>query len=94
MIYDEVETADRDDLRDLQSERLREAVQHAYENVPFYRETFDEADISPDDIDGIDDIKKLPFTTKEDFLEEYPDGLFAVEWDAVRRIHEIGRAHV
>lgn len=87
MIYDEVETVDRDDLRDLQSERLREAVQHAYENVPFYRETFDEADISPDDIEGIDDIKQLPFTTKEDFQEEYPDGLFAVEWDAVRRIH-------
>lgn len=87
MIYDAVETADRDDLRDLQSERLRETVQHAYKNVPFYREALNERGISPDDIEECEDITLLPFTTKEDFQAEYPDGLFAVEWDAVRRIH-------
>jgi phenylacetate-CoA ligase len=87
MVYNEVETAPREELEQLQSERLRETVRHAYENVPFYREAFDEAGVHPDDVDGIDDITELPTTTKEDFRDEYPDGLFAVDHEAVRRIH-------
>jgi phenylacetate-CoA ligase len=87
MVYDEVETASREELRDRQSERLRETVEHAYETVPFYREQFEEAGVSPDDIDSIDDVQYLPFTTKEDFRDEYPDGLFGVPHEAVRRIH-------
>ncbi|WP_049927879.1 phenylacetate--CoA ligase PaaK [Halopiger goleimassiliensis] len=77
----------REELRALQSERLRETVRHAYENVPFYRERLEEAGIGPDDVDGIDDIQNLPFTTKEDFRDEYPDGLFAVDDDELLRIH-------
>jgi len=87
MVYDGVETASREDLRDLQSERLRETVKLAYERVPFYERALDEAGIEPGEIDGVDDVERLPFTTKEDFREEYPDGLFAVDWGDVRRIH-------
>ncbi|GAA0682375.1 phenylacetate--CoA ligase PaaK [Natronoarchaeum mannanilyticum] len=82
-----VEASDREELRELQSERLRETVAHAYENVPFYRETLDEMGLSPDDIDGVEDITKLPMTRKEDFRDEYPDGLFAVDDEEVARIH-------
>ncbi|SDQ22049.1 phenylacetate--CoA ligase PaaK [Natronobacterium texcoconense] len=76
----------RQDLRELQSERLRETVERAYENVPFYRNLLEEAGIAPGDVGGIDDVEKLPFTTKEDFRDEYPDGLFAVD-DDILRIH-------
>mgnify|MGYP006275473423 CR=1 FL=1 len=84
---DSNESLDREELRELQGERLRETVEHAYENVPFYREQLDELGVSPADIESIDDITKLPMTTKEDFRDEYPDGLFAVDDDDIRRIH-------
>ena len=87
MVYDDIETASRDELRDLQGERLRETVEHAYENVPFYRERFDEAGVDPDEVDSIDDIEQLPMTTKEDFRDQYPDGLFGVSHEEVRRVH-------
>ncbi|WP_265109830.1 phenylacetate--CoA ligase PaaK [Halosolutus halophilus] len=77
----------REELRELQSKRLRDTVEHAHENVPFYRERLDEAGVSPADIDGVDDIETVPFTTKADFRDEYPDGLFAVGDDDVLRIH-------
>ncbi|ELY40374.1 phenylacetate--CoA ligase PaaK [Natronorubrum tibetense] len=76
-----------DELRELQSDRLRDTVEYAFENVPFYRQTLDEAGIAPTDIDSIEDIQSLPFTTKADFRETYPDGLFAVDDDELRRIH-------
>jgi len=87
MAYSDIETASREDIRDLQNDRLAETVEDAYENVDFYREALDEAGVSPDDIESVEDVSKLPFTTKEDFREEYPDGLFAVEHDEVGRIH-------
>ncbi|UPW00284.1 phenylacetate--CoA ligase [Halorussus gelatinilyticus] len=87
MVYNDVETLPREELRDLQSERLAETVEYAYENVDFYREALDEAGVSPDDIESVEDVSELPFTTKEDFRDEYPDGLFAVDHDEVRRIH-------
>ncbi len=87
MVHNDVETAGREVLTELQNERLRATVQTAYEEVPFYRETLDDAGIDPDEIGGVDDIDQLPFTTKEDFRDEYPDGLFAVDWPDVRRIH-------
>jgi phenylacetate-CoA ligase len=87
MVYDDVEGAPREEIRELQSERLRETVEHAYENVDFYREQLEDAGVAPEDVGDIDDVEKLPFTTKEDFRDEYPDGLFAVDHDRVRRIH-------
>jgi phenylacetate-CoA ligase len=82
-----IETADRPEIRDLQAERLREAVANAYENVPFYRERLDEAGAGPGDIGSVEDITRLPRTTKEDFRDEYPTGLFAADMDEVLRIH-------
>ena len=85
--FHEVERAPRDELRELQGKRLRETVERVYENVDFYREKLDEAGVSPDDIESIDDISKLPFTTKEDFRDNYPDKLFAVPRKDVIRVH-------
>ncbi|WP_129115650.1 phenylacetate--CoA ligase PaaK [Halegenticoccus tardaugens] len=87
MVYDEGESIPRPELRELQGERLRETVEHAYENVPHYRAALDEAGVSPDDVRGIDDVTKLPFTTKDDFRDTYPDGLVAVDQSELRRIH-------
>ncbi|RLM94925.1 phenylacetate--CoA ligase PaaK [Haloarcula sp. Atlit-7R] len=87
MVYKPLEASDRTELRALQTDRLKETVTHGYENVPFYREKLDEAGVSPEDIQSIDDITKLPMTTKEDFRDEYPDGLFAVDDADVARIH-------
>jgi phenylacetate-CoA ligase len=87
MVYESVESAPRDELREVQDERLRETVRNAYENVDFYREKFDELGITPDDVQGVEDITKLPQTTKEDFRDEYPTGMFAVDMEDVVRIH-------
>lgn len=78
---------DRAELRRRQDRRLAETVAHAYENVPYYRDRLDDHGIDPDDIDGVDDIDRLPFTTSAAFAENYPDGLFATDRAAVRRIH-------
>jgi phenylacetate-CoA ligase len=87
MVHKPIEAADRSEIQQLQTERLRETVRNAYENVPFYREKMEEMGVDPDDIESVDDVTKLPMTTKEDFRDEYPDGLFAVDHDDVRRIH-------
>lgn len=87
MPYKQIETAPRSEIREVQNERLQETVRNAYENVEFYQEALDDAGVAPDDIQTVDDITKLPFTTKEDFRDEYPDGLFAVDHDDVIRIH-------
>ncbi|QRV14046.1 phenylacetate--CoA ligase [Haloterrigena salifodinae] len=87
MSYKQIETAPRSEIRALQNERLRETVRHASENVDYYRRELDAAGIAPEDVQTVDDIRKLPFTTKEDFRDEYPDGLFAVDDADIRRIH-------
>lgn len=76
-----------DELRNLRSWRLVKTVRHAYENVPCYKRKFDEIGLSPDDIKGIDDLAKIPFTTKTDFRDNYPFGMFAVPMDQVVRVH-------
>jgi len=76
-----------DELRELQGERLKNTVRFAYDNVPFYRRKLDAAGVNPEDIKSIDDITKLPFTTKEDFRDNYPFGMFAVPLEQVVRIH-------
>ena len=77
----------REELTALQDDRLRETVAHAYENVPFYRDAMDDLGIEPGDIEGIEDIHRLPMTTKDDFRTEYPTGLFAVDDSEITRIH-------
>ena len=87
MVYNEVETASRDELRDLQTSRLQETVEHVYENVPWYRDRLEDAGVEPSDVEDVADVSTLPFTTKEDIRDNYPDDLFAVPHDELRRIH-------
>ena len=74
-------------MRELQSERLRELVQRVYNNVPFYQKKMDNAGVKPTDIKSIDDISKLPFTSKQDLRDNYPFGLFAVPMKEIVRVH-------
>ena len=62
----DIETMDRKELLDLQMERLQIVVNQAYSNVDFYRKKFDEAGVSPDDIKTLDDLKRIPFTTRKE----------------------------
>ena len=82
-----IETASVDELRALQLERLRWSVRHAYENVPHYRASFDAAGVHPDDVKSLDDLARLPFTTKADLRDNYPFGMFAVPRQEVVRVH-------
>ncbi len=83
----EMECMSREDMRKLQSERLVATVKRCYESVPFYKRKMDELGVKPEDIKSIDDVTKLPFTTKYDLRDEYPFGLQAVPMDKIRRIH-------
>jgi phenylacetate-CoA ligase len=81
------ECMDRDGIRKVQSERLRETVERVYFNVPFYRNRMQEAGLGPENIHSIDDLSKLPFTTKHDLRDNYPFGLFAVPMSEIVRVH-------
>ena len=81
------EGMDLEARRDLQGARLQKLVERLYHNVPFYRQKLQELDILPSDIRSIDDITKLPFTTKKDMRDNYPCGLFAVPKTEIIRIH-------
>ena len=82
----EIETMPLDELQKLQSERLKEQVKHVYENVAPYRKKMDEMGVKPEDINGIEDLHKLPFITKDDLRDEYPYGYVAVPLDECVRI--------
>ncbi|MET0698430.1 MAG: phenylacetate--CoA ligase PaaK [Mycobacterium sp.] len=82
-----VETTSGDQLREMQLERLRWSLHHAYDSVAFYRQSFDAAGVHPDDVTSLDDLAKLPFTTKIDLRANYPFGMFAVPREQVSRIH-------
>lgn len=83
----ELECASREVLHYIQSKRLRKLVERCYNNVPLYKQRMDEIGILPGDIKDIDDVKKLPFTTKQDLRDTYPFGLFAVPREELARIH-------
>ena len=74
----ESECMDREELEQLQLERLESTLNRVYRNVPFYRKKFDEIKFNPDDLRSLDDLGRLPFTTKNDLRDNYPYGLFAV----------------
>jgi phenylacetate-CoA ligase len=82
-----VERASVDELRALQLERLRWSLRHAYDNVAHYRHAFDAAGVHPDDLGGLDDLARFPFTTKADLREHYPFGMFAVPRERIARLH-------
>ena len=82
-----METAPRQQLFHLQSYNLSRTVYHAYKNVPMYRKRMDEAGVKPEDILSVNDLKKLPFTYKQDLRDNYPYGMFAVPPSELQRIH-------
>ena len=81
------ECMSRDEMTDLQGKRLRKLVDLVYHHVPFYREKMQAMDLSPEDIRTIEDIRKLPFTTKQDLRDNYPLGLQAAAQSEIVRIH-------
>jgi phenylacetate-CoA ligase len=83
----EFECMKREDLKQLQLERLQAVVHRCYKNVAFYRQRFDEAGVTPEDITSLDDMRKLPFTVKDDLRRAYPYGMFAVPLREIVRIH-------
>lgn len=88
MIWNETkECMSRDEICTLQSTRLKKMVHRVYHNVEFYRKKMQQMGIEPGDISGIEDINKLPFTTKEDLRQNYPFGLFAIPESQVVRVH-------
>ena len=84
---DPIEIASRDEIAGLQLERLRWSLCHAYENTPFYKQSFDAAGVHPSDLKSLSDLSKFPFTVKTDLRDNYPFGMFAVPRDQVVRIH-------
>ena len=88
MIYnEEFETLPREVLEALQLKRLKQVVQRVYHTVGFYRKAFDETGVTPDDIRSLDDLRRFPFTTKQDLRDNYPFGMFAVPMSSVVRLH-------
>ena len=81
------ECMSRDEMSDLQGKRLHKLVELVYHNVPFYREKMQALDLTPEDIRSIEDIRKLPFTTKQDLRDNYPTGLQAASQSEIVRVH-------
>lgn len=84
---DPIELASRDEIAGLQLARLKWSLRHAYDNVASYRDRFHAANIHPDDLTSLDDLRRFPFTQKADLRSTYPFGMFAVPRDQVIRIH-------
>ena len=82
-----IETMERSEMEKLQLKRLQETVAYVYERVPMYRQRLDEMGVKPEDIKTLADIRKLPFTVKDDLRDNYPYGLFAVPMSDVVRVH-------
>lgn len=83
----EAECMTAGEMEELQLKRLQEVVKRAYENVPYYQKAFDDAGVKPEDIKTLQDIEKLPFTSKTDLRDAYPFGMFAVPDDDIVEIH-------
>ncbi len=82
-----IEIASRDEIAALQLDRMKWSLRHAYDNVPFYRDSFDKADVHPDDLHSLEDLRKFPFTVKQDLRDNYPFGMFAVPREQIARVH-------
>lgn len=84
---DPIEIASRDEITALQLQRLKWSLAHAYNNVAFYRQSFDAAGIHPDDLTCLADLARFPFTMKQDLRNNYPFGMFAVPRENIARLH-------
>lgn len=87
MYQPELETMGREELETLQLERLRPLLMRVYEHVPFYKKSFDAAGFDPASLESLDDLRRVPFTVKQDLRDYYPFGMFAVPRDEVVRVH-------
>lgn len=87
MIWAKEETLSREEIEAIQLTRLKETVARVYARVPAYRKKMDEVGIKPEHVQTLEDLKRLPFTTKQDMRDYYPFGLFAVEKKDLKRIH-------
>lgn len=88
MIWNEkIESATREEMRSIQSKRLKDTVQRIYHAVPSYRKKMQEIGLAPHDIKSVDDLNRLPFTTKADLRDNYPFGLFTVPMSEIVRLH-------
>jgi phenylacetate-CoA ligase len=88
MIYnEEYETLPREALEALQLKRLQQVVNRVYHSVGFYKKSYDKAGVSPDDLKTLDDLKRFPFTTKQNLRDNYPFGMFAAPMSSVVRLH-------
>lgn len=85
--YEAIENASIDEIRGLQTERLRSTLRHVYRNSPIYRRKFDEKGVQPNDFRSLEDLARFPFTTKADLRDAYPFGLCCAPMDRVARIH-------
>lgn len=84
---DPIEIASIDEIRALQLQRLQWSLRHAYDNVPMYKQRFDDAGVHPNDLQQLSDLAKFPFTYKNDLRDNYPFGLFAVPREQILRLH-------
>ncbi|WP_264212427.1 phenylacetate--CoA ligase PaaK [Leisingera thetidis] len=84
---DPIEIASIDEIRALQLQRLKWSLRHAYDNVPMYKQRFDDAGVHPDDLQELKDLARFPFTYKNDLRDNYPFGLFAVPRSDIIRLH-------
>ncbi|MCF6304933.1 MAG: phenylacetate--CoA ligase [Rhodobacteraceae bacterium] len=82
-----IETASTDEIQALQLKRMQWSLNHAYENVPMYKQRFDAAGVHPDDLKSLADLAKFPFTHKDDLRKNYPFGMFAVPRENIMRLH-------
>jgi len=83
----EAECMSAEDMSELQLQRLQAVVKRAYEYVPYYKKRFNALNVEPEDIETLDDIEKLPFTSKTDLRDAYPFGMFAVPTDEIVEVH-------
>jgi phenylacetate-CoA ligase len=87
MFNRDIESMPEKKMKELQLERLKWSVRHAYDNVPFYKKKYDEAGFHPDQLKSLGDMRRIPFFTKQDMRDNYPYGLFAVPLNRVVRVH-------
>ncbi len=82
-----IETASRDEIANLQLTRMKQTLQRAYDHSPFYRKQFDQHGVHPDDLVGLEDLARFPFTVKQDLRDNYPFGMFCVPRNQLARVH-------
>ncbi len=87
MFNEKAQMMKRDEIKEIQEEKMMKMVRYAYDNVPMYKRKFKDKGITPDDVNSLEDVHKIPFTVKDDLRDHYPYGILAVNKDDVVRFH-------